>query len=100
MYNELKSLKALLEILKGKEDQFTFVRYYEPKSNKGNLLWLANQANIELKDSKIVNYLLRGDHLPCTKTVFDKLPKLGFISSYNEVKEALEFIIKNYKKII
>lgn len=99
----LESLKKLQEVfLKVPPEQFIFTRYhYEGKYGKGgNLMYLADTNNIKLEEDKITNYLLFGSFLKVSSsTLQEKCPGLLINASYQEVSEALDFVIKNYKKI-
>ena len=96
----LKSLETLQKcFLKVGADGFIFTRGQCNKTGRKNLIKIANENEIQLEDDKITRYLTWGDSMKLSKTLQDKCPKLLTNASFQEVVDALEFVIKNYKKI-
>ena len=96
----LKSLETLQkQFLEVGADGFIFTRGYCKKTGRRNLIKIADENGIALEDDKITRYLTWGDSMKLSKTLQDKCPKLLTNASFQEVAEALEFVIKNYKKI-
>lgn len=81
-------------------EKFTYTTRYDPKTDRGNIDYYREKFKINLLNCPIYNYLVYGTKIQgLTKTLEEKRPKLGLIASYDEVSEALAFVIKNYSKI-